>query len=179
MTANQAKHTIVGARTEKLESKPHFAGLQVSGTPVTLVEGGQVATLVLTATVPVLCSPQVVFFKFKVSSFILFSQDRALGSCCVHLHLALGVAGQEQRCPWGGVLHRVGNSTFLLISILDLDKKRLMTINQTSSLSIVMKSLGYQRHEICGITSTKKGRMLMRYSFSGWSSLLCSQDLPP
>jgi len=88
----QAKHTIVGARTEKLESKPHFAGLQVSGTPVTLVEGGQVATLVLTATVPVLCSPQ----------------DRALGSCCVHLHLALGVAGQEQRCPWGGVLHRVG-----------------------------------------------------------------------
>ena len=56
---NQAKHTIVGARTEKIESDPHFAGLQVSGTPVTLVEGGQVATLVLTATVPVLCSPQV------------------------------------------------------------------------------------------------------------------------
>ena len=55
----QAKHTIVGARTERIESDPHFAGLQVSGTPVTLVEGGQVATLVLTATVPVLCSPQV------------------------------------------------------------------------------------------------------------------------
>ena len=55
----QAKHTIVGARTERIESDPHFAGLQVSGTPVTLIEGGQVATLVLTATVPVLCSPQV------------------------------------------------------------------------------------------------------------------------
>ena len=49
----------MGARTERIESDPHFAGLQVSGTPVTLVEGGQVATLVLTATVPVLCSPQV------------------------------------------------------------------------------------------------------------------------
>ena len=59
MITTQAKHTIVGARTERLESDPHFAGLQVSGTPVTLVEGGQVATLVLTATVPVLCSPQV------------------------------------------------------------------------------------------------------------------------
>ena len=55
----QAKHTIVGARTERIESDPHFAGLQVTGAPVTLVEGGQVATLVLTATVPVLCSPQV------------------------------------------------------------------------------------------------------------------------
>ena len=55
----QAKHTIVGARTERIGSKPHFAGLQVSGAPVTLVEGGEVATLVLTATVPVLCSPQV------------------------------------------------------------------------------------------------------------------------
>ena len=54
----QAKHTIVGARTERIGSKPHFAGLQVSGAPVTLVEGGEVATLVLTATVPVLCSPQ-------------------------------------------------------------------------------------------------------------------------
>ena len=60
MINTQAKHTIVGARTERIESDPHFAGLQVSGTPVTLVEGGQVATLVLTATVPVLCSPQVV-----------------------------------------------------------------------------------------------------------------------
>ena len=64
MITTQAKHTIVGARTERLESDPHFAGLQVSGTPVTLVEGGQVAILVLTATVPVLCSPQVLKKNF-------------------------------------------------------------------------------------------------------------------
>ena len=98
----------MGARTERIESDPHFAGLQVSGTPVTLVEGGQVATLVLTATVPVLCSPQVLESCFFGNLFDnSFFQDRALGSCCVHLHLALGVAGQEQRCPWGGLLHRV------------------------------------------------------------------------
>ena len=108
MINTQAKHTIVGARTERIESDPHFAGLQVSGTPVTLVEGGQVATLVLTATVPVLCSPQVVESCLLGTCLTFFSlQDRALGSCCVHLHLALGVAGQEQRCPWGGLLHRV------------------------------------------------------------------------
>lgn len=87
----QAKHTIVGARTERVESSSLYTGLRVSGAPVTLVEGGAVAHLVLTATVPVLCSPQ----------------DRALGDCCVQLHLGLGAAGGEERCPWGGLLHRV------------------------------------------------------------------------
>ena len=83
---------MVGARTEHLRSEPLFAGLVVTGAPLTLEEGGPVAQLVVTATVPVLCSPQ----------------DRATGECCVHLQLGLGPAGGEQRCPWGEPLHRVG-----------------------------------------------------------------------
>lgn len=88
----QAKHTVVGARTERLRSEDKFAGLVVSGGPLALVEGGPVQHLVVTSTVPVLCSPQ----------------DRALGHCCVELHLGLGTVGQEQYCPSGDVLHRVG-----------------------------------------------------------------------
>ena len=86
----------VGARTERLQSEPHFAGLLVTGAPLTITEGGPVAQLVVTATVPVLCSPQ----------------DRALGHCCLQLHLTLGAAGGEQHCPRGGLLHRVSKIKF-------------------------------------------------------------------
>ena len=83
----------MGARTERIGSKPHFAGLQVSGAPVTLVEGGEVATLVLTATVPVLCSPQV--------------EQNSFGNILNVDHLFSGpgagiVLRSPSSCPWRG-----------------------------------------------------------------------------
>ena len=73
-------------------SEERLAGLVVS--PVAgrgVEEGGPPGLLALTATVPVLCSPQ----------------DRVTGDCCVTLELGLSELGQPGRCPTGGQLQRV------------------------------------------------------------------------
>ena len=92
----QAKHNIVGARTEKRRSQPQFAGLLVEtgpGDSVTVEEGGPPATISLTTTVPVLCPPQ----------------DRGRAECCLSLELALNEIDSEERCPAGNILDRVGH----------------------------------------------------------------------
>ena len=91
----QAKHNIVGARTEKRRSKDQFVGLivnkdQGSGS-ISVKEGGGVVHIPVSSSVPVLCSPQ----------------DRAFGECCIHLDLALSEIDSEQRCPQGNVMDRV------------------------------------------------------------------------
>ena len=93
----QAKHNIVGARTEKRRSQPQFAGLLVetSGPPgaLSVEEGGPPATITVSTTVPVLCPPQ----------------DRARSDCCLSLELALTEIDSEERCPAGNILDRVGH----------------------------------------------------------------------
>ena len=89
----QAKHNIVGARTEKRRSEDLVAGLDVnqgSGT-VLVKEGGGTVSIPVRSTVPVLCPPQ----------------DRAFGECCLHLELALREVEEEQLCPQGNVMDRV------------------------------------------------------------------------
>ena len=91
----QAKHNIVGARTEKRRSQDLVAGLDVnqgSGT-VSVKEGGGVVSIPVRSTVPVLCPPQ----------------DRAFGECCLHLELALRELEEEQLCPQGNVMDRVSS----------------------------------------------------------------------
>ena len=92
----QAKHNIVGARTEKRRSQPQFAGLLVETGPpgpLTVEEGGPPAIITVTTTVPVLCPPQ----------------DRARSDCCLSLELALNEIDSEERCPAGNILDRVGH----------------------------------------------------------------------
>lgn len=91
----QAKHNIVGARTEKRRSQDLVAGLDVnqgSGT-VSVKEGGGVVSIPVRSSVPVLCPPQ----------------DRAFGECCLHLELALREVEEEQLCPQGNVMDRVSS----------------------------------------------------------------------
>ena len=91
----QAKHNIVGARTEKRRSQPLFAGLLVETGPgpLTVEEGGPPTLVSLTPTVPVLCPPQ----------------DRARQDCCLSLELGLAEIDSEERCPAGNILDRVGH----------------------------------------------------------------------
>ena len=89
----QAKHNIVGARTEKRRSDPFFAGLRVSSEAVSVEEGGPPTSLSLTSTIPVLCPPQ----------------DRVRGDCCLSLELSLNEIEEEARCPEGNILNRVGH----------------------------------------------------------------------
>ena len=82
-------------------SESLFAGVVVSSpSPLRVEEGGAGAEVLLTATVPVLCSPQ----------------DRAFGECCVHLRLAVNEIDNKQFCPWGDQLHRVSSFFFVLWS---------------------------------------------------------------
>jgi hypothetical protein len=89
----QAKHNIVGARTERKKSEDLFAGLVVtSGSgPLEVLEGGAPSLISITSTIPVLCSPQ----------------DRAFGECCIHLELAMNEIDEEQHCPQGNPIDRV------------------------------------------------------------------------
>ena len=98
----QAKHNIVGARTEKRRSDPHFAGLEVMAGSggVTVIEGGPPTLVGVRSTVPVLCPPQ----------------DRARGDCCLSLELALTDIGDSQRCAGGDILDRVRHSLLIFIS---------------------------------------------------------------
>ena len=90
----QAKHNIVGARTEKRRSEGQFAGLVVSGSGLVVVEeGGPPTSISLTSTLPVLCPPQ----------------DRVRGDCCVSLELSLTQLQGQERCPEGNILDRVGH----------------------------------------------------------------------
>ena len=93
----QAKHNIVGARTEKRRSQDMFAGLRINGGAgrVSVREGGAVVRVPVRSTVPVLCRPQ----------------DRA-ADCCLHLELAVMELGVEQRCPQGNVMDRVSSEAF-------------------------------------------------------------------
>ena len=94
----QAKHNIVGARTEKRRSQDLVAGLLVnqgSGS-VSVREGGGALNIPVTSSVPVLCPPQ----------------DRAFGECCLHLELALTPVEEEQRCPQGDVMDRVSAASW-------------------------------------------------------------------
>ena len=93
----QAKHNIVGARTEKRRSQPQFAGLllETGPGPLTVEEGGPPAIVTVTTTVPVLCPPQ----------------DRARSDCCLSLELALTEIDSEERCPAGNILDRVGQAS--------------------------------------------------------------------
>jgi len=90
----QAKHNIVGARTERKKSEEQFAGLVVtSGSgPLEVFEGGAPSLISITSTIPVLCSPQ----------------DRAFGECCIHLELAMNEIDEEQHCPQGNPIDRAG-----------------------------------------------------------------------
>jgi len=90
----QAKHNIVGARTEAHRSNEFFAGLVVLGPPgsLSVVEGGAPSLVSLTSTVPVLCTPQ----------------ERAFGECCVKLELTLAVIEGHQYCPSGEQVDRAG-----------------------------------------------------------------------
>lgn len=90
----QAKHNVVGARTEAHTSNKMFAGLVILGPPGTLSveEGGAPALVSLTSTVPVLCTPQ----------------ERAFGDCCVKLELSLAVISGNQFCPSGEQVDRAG-----------------------------------------------------------------------
>ena len=95
----QAKHNIVGARTEKRRSQDMFAGLLINGGAgrVSVREGGAVVRVPVRSTVPVLCRPQ----------------DRAAADCCLHLELAVMELDVEQRCPQGNVMDRVSSEAFL------------------------------------------------------------------
>jgi len=90
----QAKHNIVGARTERKKSEELFAGLVVTSGPgpLEVIEGGPPALISISSTIPVLCSPQ----------------DRAFGECCIHLELAINQIDEEQHCPQGNPLDRAG-----------------------------------------------------------------------
>jgi len=90
----QAKHNIVGARTERKKSSDQFAGLVVtSGSgPLSVFEGGAPSLISITSTIPVLCSPQ----------------DRAFGECCIHLELAMNEIDEQQHCPQGNPIDRAG-----------------------------------------------------------------------
>ena len=92
----QAKHNIVGARTERKKSEELFAGLVVTSGPgpLEVIEGGPPALISISSTIPVLCSPQ----------------DRAFGECCIHLELAINQIDEEQHCPQGNPLDRVSNT---------------------------------------------------------------------
>ena len=68
---------------------------------VSVKEGGEVVTIPVTSTVPILCPPQ----------------DRAFGECCLVLDLALTQIGEEQRCPQGDVLDRVCISISVLYRV--------------------------------------------------------------
>lgn len=90
----QAKHNIVGARTERKKSQKQFAGLVVTTgqEPLEVVEGGPPSLVSITSTIPVLCSPQ----------------DRAFGECCIHLELAMNEIDEKQHCPQGNPIDRAG-----------------------------------------------------------------------
>ena len=73
-------------------SEAVYAGIKVlSPSPIKVEEGGAPVDLLLTSTVPVLCSPQ----------------DRAFGECCIHLEIAMNDINDKQYCPSGAELDRV------------------------------------------------------------------------